>query len=414
MLRARSPIGCCLLAAMALPACTSTVDSLGYNRLTGADIHRLTPPGSYPNAFAERGHSESDINDKINGVFMQLFYGDPNTQAIYFPLTDDAYIKDTLHNDIRTEGVALGMNIAVQLGRQNEFDRLWTYARAFQQITSGAAQGYYSSFCEDTTGAAVGCVDPFGYEQFVTALLFANDRWGSNTGAIDYASEAARLFNVMRLKEQDNGGVVNGVTDTFDPATRLAYDVPNVSAAGETRPAVVMPGYYALWRQATGDPFWTKATASARTYLQAAAHTPFGLLPVRANFDGSPVPSWDTFQPEGYRAQLNMVLDRIWAGGNSWEQDEADKLLTFFNMQGLTNYCKVYSLDGTCMDTTHEPSLVVVNGITAAIATPTMPERGAFVDAVWSVTTPTGDGRYYAGVLELIGLLILSGRYQVW
>jgi oligosaccharide reducing-end xylanase len=413
-MRATSPLGCWLVVAMALPACTTTVDSLGYNRLTGADIHRLTPPGSYPNAFGQRGRSETDINDKINGVFMQLFYGDSNTQAIYFPRTDDAYIKDTLHNDIRTEGVALGMNIAVQLGRQNEFDRLWTYARAFQQIPSGANEGYYTSFCEDTTGAAVACVDPFGYEQFVTALLFANDRWGSNTGAVNYAGEAAKLLNVMRLKLQDNGGVaVDGVTDTFDPATRLAYDVPNVSAAGETRPAVEMPGYYTLWRQATGDPFWTKAAASARTYLQAAASQPVnqstGLLPVRANFNGSPVASWDTFQPEGYRAQLNMVLDRIWAGGNDWEVGEADRLLTFFTAQGN---CKTYTLDGTCLDSTHEPSLVVVNGITAAIAT--TQERTQFIDDVWSLQTPTGDGRYYAGVLELIGLLILSGRYQVW
>jgi oligosaccharide reducing-end xylanase len=406
-----------MVVAMSLPACTTTVDSLGYNRLSGADIHHLTPLASYPNAFRDLlGHSQADIDAKITMVFDQLFYGDANTQAIYFPLTDDAYIKDTLHNDIRTEGVSLGMNIAVQLNRRNEFDRLWTYARSMQQIGPGSAnQGYYSSFCEDASGAAVTCVDPFGYQQFVTALLFANDRWGSNTGQFDYASEAAKLLNVMRLKQEDNGGIVDGVTDTFDATTRLAYDVPNVSVGRETRPAVEMPGYYALWREATGDPFWTKAATSARAYWQAAANPSTGLLPVRAAFDGTAVMSWNNFQPEGYRAQLNMVLDRIWAGGNGWEQQEADTLLQFFNPQGPTNVCKVYSLDGTCVDSTHEPSLVVVNGITAAIASPTVaPVSSQFVDAVWNFQTPTGDGRYYAGVLELIGLMILGGEYVIW
>ena len=118
----------------------------------------------------------------------------------------------------------------------------------------------------------------------------------------------------MRHKQDVNGGVVDGVTDTFDAATNLVFDFPNVSAAGIGRPSIEMPAYYDLWAQATGDPFWTGAATAARAYWQRSANPSTGLTPVRATFAGVPVAGSDNFQPEAYRAALNMTLDRIWSG----------------------------------------------------------------------------------------------------
>ncbi len=41
--------------------------------------------GHYRNLFAEAGHSDKEIHAKIDAAYAQLFHGDPQTQAVYFP-----------------------------------------------------------------------------------------------------------------------------------------------------------------------------------------------------------------------------------------------------------------------------------------------------------------------------------------
>ena len=64
----------------------------------------------------------------------------------------------------------------------------------------------------------------------VTALIFAHDRWGSTT-TIDYEAGRVDLLNVMRHKEDENGGIVDGVTDTFDEYDGASVHLPGVAAA---------------------------------------------------------------------------------------------------------------------------------------------------------------------------------------
>jgi oligosaccharide reducing-end xylanase len=331
---------------------------------------------------------------------------------VVLPGTNQAYIHDTFHDDIRTEGIGLAMIIAVQLDKRDEFDHLWRYAKAMLQITSGANKGYFTSRCETRTMTPL-CIDPFGMQQFLMALLFANDRWSAGPPTMDYASDASALVTVMRHKQDQNGGVSDGVTDMFDTTTRLVFDVPDVSAAGIGRPSIEMPAYYELWAQATGDPFWTAAATRARAYWTAAAHPITGLLPVRAHFDGTPVAGWDTFESESYRAQINIVLDAIWSGSLPWEVGESDRLLTFFAGAGIDRYCNSYTLDGaTCLDPTRDTALIAANGVAALNAT--VPVRATFLQAVWNLAVPTGLARYYGGILELTALLILGGQYRVY
>src|SRR5262249_15844943 len=145
----------------------------------GFMLRPLVRPPSYPNAFRELfGTSDTDINAKIASAYAQLFHGDPNTQAIYFPVgTDQAYIKDILHGDVRTEGIGYAMLISVELNKRDEFDRLWRYAQSTLKVMSGGGSGYFNSWCDMTAGTTMACLDPFGLQQFVMALLFAHDRW---------------------------------------------------------------------------------------------------------------------------------------------------------------------------------------------------------------------------------------------
>jgi oligosaccharide reducing-end xylanase len=398
--------------------CSTTVDSLGYNDVghAGRAATPLRPltPITCPNALRDvLGKSDAEISAKLAGTFNQLFHGNSD-QTIYYAAdtAGQAYIKDILHGDVRTEGIGWGMIIAVELNKRTEFDALWAYAKNKLEYTTGDAKaGYFLSSCDTSSTTTEPCIDTFGHEQFVMALIFAHDRWGS-TGAIDYSTDAQNLLHVMRFKEDDNGGVVGGVTNSFDATTLLAFDVP-VSAATNTRTAVEMPAYYELWGAATGDSFWTQAAAAGRSFWKAAANTTTGMMPLRANLaDAKPVSGSDTFVPDVYRALLNLVLDRIWIGSDPWDVDEANRLLQFFNGQGMDSYGSSFSLDGTSVTNTwHDPSLVAVNGAIASIAT--MDQRQAFIDATWNLQLATGTPRYYSGILTLLSLLTLSGQYCI-
>jgi len=74
--------------------------------------------GHYRNLFREAGHSQAQIDEKINAAFDQLFHGDAKTQAVYYVTGKNAngplaYITDVAHHDVRTEGMSYGMMISV-------------------------------------------------------------------------------------------------------------------------------------------------------------------------------------------------------------------------------------------------------------------------------------------------------------
>jgi len=406
------------LALALLTSCKTTLHSIGcgengYTVNSGAALGPLHAPGLYPNAFRDvLGKSDADIAAKIAATFNQLFHGDPSSEAIYFTTgTDQAYILDVLHGDVRSEGIGLGMMIAVELGKRDEFDRLWRYAKA-SQYASGPSQGYFPSFCNKGT-TVFACDDPFGLEQIASALLLARGRWMNAPGAIDYAEEARNLLDIIRYKQAYNCGIVDGVTGTFEPSSKLVYDMPSVDSANTSRPAIAMPAYYELWRQATGDAFWSEAAAAGRSYWKASANATTGLLPTRATFDGTPIPGSDTFITESYRALFSIVLDHLWIGSQPWAVDESNRLLQFFAGQGIDTYAGGYTLDGsTVVDATHQDSLVAANGAIALIAT--IDQRADFIDATWNLTPSTGKYRYYSGVMIMLAQLIVSGQMAVY
>ena len=424
-----------LFAAMlSLAACRTTVDTLGSDVFagtagagsggsasgggagdSGGGLGPITGPATYPNAFKDLlGKTDAEIENKIESLFQRLFYGDPDTEAIYFPIGggEQAAIRDTFHNDVRTEGIGLGMIITVERAKHDEFDRLWSFAKTSLLKGAGTAgKGYFNSTC-DTLNGKTACFDPYGHQQFITALLFARSRWG-NAGAHDYEADAQALLDVMRNKERENGGVVDGVTNMFDEKTKLVFDLPNQSVGQTSRPSIVMPAYYELWAQATGDDFYAQAAAAAREYWKVAVHGETGLIPVRSHFDGSALNGWNFFGPEAYRAQVNMTLDQIWFGRDPWENQEADKLLAFFASQGLDRYAQSYTLDGSsCTACGRDPSLVSTNGVSALISS--HGQRVAFVQAVWDQGPAPGPTRYFAGLMQLLALLTLSGQYRVY
>jgi len=415
--RAQSGLAIFVTLAFAVASCTSTTDSVGYNGVGGIHLRPLQQLASYPNAFKTLMKADADVAGKIDAAFNQLFHGDA-TQTIYFPVgTNQANIQDIYHNsEIRTEGIGLAMMICVEMEKRTEFDALWSYANSVLRYTDGPREGYFRSTCDTVMSSQI-CDDPYGEAQMVTALIFANDHWGSTTGNVNYADGAVALLDVMRHKQDQNGGVVGGITNTFDQISGLPFDVPVAweAEAQIGRPSIAIPAYYDLWFQATGDPFWTRAAEAARAYLQKTAYPTTGLMPVKATFAGDMVMDWNAFQPESYRAQINMALDHIWSEARQqdlgdWNVKEAVNILSFFTKLGPV-YGTSYTLDGTPINSAPEYALVATNGVTAMIGGGL--DSSGYVEAVWDMPITTGSGRYYAGILYLTALLILSGRYQV-
>jgi oligosaccharide reducing-end xylanase len=414
-----------LAAQIALSGCTSTTDSLGHDDARDAaaedvvtppptGLRPLSPRAPYPNPFVNvLGRNQTEIDAKIDAAFNQLFHGNPDTEAVYFTVgADEARIEDIFHQDVRTEGMGFGMMIAVQLDRRDEFDRLWRHAKSTLR-ESGMNDGYYTSFCDSPEGlTSMQCIDPFGMEQFAMSLVFAHGRWGSD-GSLDYETDALELLDVMQNKEEQNGGIKEEVTNVFNAETALPSHEPTVSASSFTRPSIVIPAYYALWAEATGNAFWTRATNAGREYLKRVSHPTTGLMPLRAYMDGSPVDGggFDAFRHEAYRTELNIALDEIWHETDDWAVLESDRLLGFFVSEGINTYGKAFTLDGMVLDPMRETALVAANGSVAAISTRS--ERAQFFQAVWEMQTPTGPVRYYSGMMDLLALLVLGGRFQV-
>src|ERR1044071_1101273 len=96
--------------------------------------------GHYRNLFAEAGHSQKEIQQKIGSAFQQLFHGNLTSETVYYDAGSNsngplAYITDIKHNDVRTEGLSYGMIIAVELNKKAEFDALWNWSKTYLQIT---------------------------------------------------------------------------------------------------------------------------------------------------------------------------------------------------------------------------------------------------------------------------------------
>ena len=439
-MRRRRALGCVLLGAAlanALGGCASTLDSLGTDLTSNAGsagsaglgmaasagappvydtLKAVKGPDTYYNAFkALLGKTDAQIADKLRLGFAQLFHpnaADAATQAIYNEQGDDqALIYDALHNDVRTEGIGLAMIITVELDKQDEFDRLWRYAKAVRQQTSGPAQGYFNSFCgEDAPGTA--CFDSYGMQHFVLALMLANGRWQS-TPEMPYATDALALLDLLQNKEARNGGVVMGIGSAFDARTHLVREEPTLADAGfTTRSALEMPAAYWYWGQATGNPFWSTAAVAAREHLLKAADSKTGLWPMRSYFDGSPVEGSPGFTAQAYRTQLNLALDALWGTAGTGQGELADRLLAFFDSKGPNS--ATFSIDGTALDNNRAEALISVNGALAIAASGADANRKDFADAVWSQPIPSGDNRYYDGLLYLMSLLVLSGQLQVY
>jgi len=435
MLRALRAVLLSAALASALSGCSGTLDSLGSDGSASAGsagalgpLRLVNGPKSYPNAFKTfLNVSDAEVSTRLDDAFNQLFLSTGFEETIYYQwqTSDEYFIQDVLHGDIRTEGMGLALIITLELDRQTEFDRLWRYAKAeMLQKNAGPGRGYYRSRCDDDP--ITPCLDTYGMQHFALALILANRYWANSASAPGYAEDALALLEVLK----------NGDGTPFDPATHLVREQPMLAATDYTRTALEMPAAYDLWYQATGDVFWRDAATAARRHLVRSAHGKTGLWPIRSNTsNGAPASSAGFVSPgytaQGYRTQLNLALDAAWGTAGADQAAVADRLLAFFdqasNNHDLTSYGANFTVDGALTlddGVTLDPdapvpsqALISVNGALVIAASATTDAnrqlRHDFVNAVWQQDIPSGKNRYYEGLLYMMSMLIMGGQLQV-
>jgi oligosaccharide reducing-end xylanase len=400
----------------------------GAENSPGADGAGAYATGQYRNLFAEAGHSQGEIRQKIDAAFQQLFHGDPANQAVYYSAGANAsgplaYITDIKHNDVRTEGLSYGMMIAVELDKKAEFDALWNWSKTYLQVTETNHPSFgFFAWEARTNGVRMSpFVAPDGEEYYVTALYFAAHRWGSGAGIYNYQAQAGELLSRMRHRGEITGTVLwrnreSQVTagPLFDAAHKMVLFSPSSERNRFTDPSYHVPAFYELWSR-WGPPedsgFWQDAAAASRDFFPRVAHPVTGLNPDYANFDGSLLNYRTNFSYDAFRTAGNWSVDWSWWGKDVRERELSDKVQAFFELQG-TNYGCQFTLDGATLEARHAQGLTAVNAVAGLAAT--NPRAEKFTGDLWSARIPDGQERYYEGLLYLMGLLHCSGEFRIW
>ena len=402
---------------------------------------------AYRDLFVEMGYSPHAVEAKVQSVFNEVFYG-PN--RVYFEVGDSmGYVSDIKNHDARTEGMSYGMMIAVQMDKKDIFDRLWRWSKKYMQHQDGPREGYFAWSCKtDGTRNAEGAASD-GELYFITALLFASNRWGNDTG-INYKAEAQHILNCTMPREVDMPAPRRfGQTQTevknekqkiflIDPETQLITFTPDGFGQGFTDPSYHIPAFYEVWAKWADDgraDYWMGCADKSRAFLHKAINPQTGLNPDLCQYDGSEMQGWggrrnggNNFRYDSWRVPMNIALDYEWScADREWQQQYGETIQNFFYSQGVNDFVDQYRTDGTLPEEgeilgaggfrklRHSIGLVATTAAASMMCSHAKSKE--FVDALWNAQhVPFEDGyfdAYYDGLLRLFAFMHLSGRYRV-
>ena len=398
----------------------------------------------YRNVFVDFGYDPAQVDAKLKEVFNDVFRG-PN--KVYFEVGDSmGYISDIKNHDARTEGMSYGMMIAVQFGEKDIFDRLWRWSKKYMQHQSGPREGYFAWSCKtDGTRNAEGAASD-GELYFITALIFASNRWGNDTG-INYKAEAKHILNCImprEFKEERQMRQFPGMPQSsgkiflIDPETQLITFTPDGFGQRFTDPSYHIPAFYEVWAKWADDgrsEYWLSCAAKSREYLHKAINEQTGLNPDMSQYDGSLMEGFGgrrnggaNFRYDSWRVPMNIALDYEWScADGEWQRQYGEKIQNFFYSQGIDKYVDQYRVDGSLPEGNEilqaggfrklRHSIGLVSTLAAASVMCSHDKSKEFVDALWNAKhEPFNDGyfdAYYDGLLRLFAFMHLSGNYRV-
>ncbi|MEN9306804.1 MAG: hypothetical protein RL173_736 [Fibrobacterota bacterium] len=375
--------------------------------------------GIHRNLFVEIGKSSTDVDTKINAAFEQLFFGDASTERIYREVgTDEAFIDAVDSKDIRSEGQSYGMTIAVMMNRQDVFDKLWKFAKNKMQQKSGDLKGYFAWQLANTSPYSVKDANPApdGDEYFATSLFLAWKRWGNKS------SGTADIFNYQKQADSLLTYMTKPKTSSMLPLIvadrkQIVFSPAQVSGP-YTDPSYHIPGFYRLWAAfaASNNEFYSAMADTSWAFFKRASHATTGLMPEYASFEGAPqTTSFNAkshlFASDACRVGMNIGFSYAWFMDDAWALTQTKKMLGFFASQS-GGYKAEYTLDGTPKSDYNSQSLQGANA--AAVLATDRDSDKSFVDALWKLPMTSGEWRYYNGLVQMLSLLHVSGKFKAY
>ena len=367
---------------------------------------------AYPNLFARLGYTEAEIDRKIADAFHTIFVDE--TERFYFDGPEGtAFMMDTGNIDARTEGMSYGMMMAVQMNRQDIFDKLWLFSKKFMYQSAGKYQGYFAwSVKPDGTKNAQGPA-PDGEEYFAMALFFASARWSDGEAPFDYGAQARDILRHCVHQQE----LVPGGRAMWDPEN---YCIRFVPEADYSDPSYHLPHFYELFALLADEadrPFWQKAAAASRAYIARSCHPVTGMAAEYAEYDATPRHMFGKtmdFYSDAYRVAMNIGLDAAWNGPDPTLAPAAERLQKFFREHTTLLHYDSYMLDGTPIGEEAMHPWAIVATLGAASLASEGPYKMDWVQEVWNLPLRKGPRRYYDNCLHFFCLLMLSGRYRVY
>jgi oligosaccharide reducing-end xylanase len=187
-----------------------------------------------------------------------------------------------------------------------------------------------------------------------------------------------------------------------------------------TDPSYHLPAFYELWARwgpVEDRAFWAHAAEVSRAFFTKVSGPETALTPDRANFDATPAMGWDgkpvQFAYDSWRSVSNWSVDASWWNKNPEARTLSDRYQRFLVSQGIERFVDRYTLDGKPLSGRHSPGMVATAAV-GSLAASKGQNADAFVETLWSMPQPSGEQRYYDGMLYLMSMMHCAGEFRIW
>ena len=193
---------------------------------------------------------------------------------------------------------------------------------------------------------------------------------------------------------------------------------PTPEAAKFTDPSYHLPAFYELWaRWADKDDqaFWADAADASRAFFRRSANSQTGLMPDYAYFDGRPHRAYEKdkgdFRFDAWRPLANVALDYAWWKRDPWAVEQSNRVLHFFSGFG-SKLPNQFTLEGQPLSEDTSVGMIAMAAVSGLAADPELARP--FVQQLWDAPVPSGQWRYYDGLLYQLALLQVSGNFRIY
>jgi oligosaccharide reducing-end xylanase len=262
---------------------------------------------------------------------------------------------------------------------------------------------------------------PFRIHPDDPPFTFPDHPWPSpNNTDLERAAAASSSAGAARppMFGFNRGSQTESIGPMVDESHFMIRFVPNVEG-GNTDASYYLPAFYELWARwgpVEDRAFWAKAADVSRDLFSKVTGLETGLTPDRSNFDETPIMGWDglltPFSYDSWRSASNWSVDYDWWQKDPRETVSSDRIQRFLLSQDIDKFVDRYTLDGKPLSTRHSIGMLATTAVASFAATPGSTSK-AFVEALWNTPVPSGEQRYYDGMLYLMSMLHCSGNFRI-